>query len=95
VNRAVDGGATWLERNTGGWTWQKIAKVKLTVTGNELMFAIPRSALGLPAGDALTLDFKWWDNPQRPGDIMDVYVSGDTAPDGRFNYRYSTAAVAP
>ena len=95
VNRAVDGGATWLERNTGGWTWQKIAKVKLTVTGNELMFAIPRSALGLPVGDASTFDFKWWDNPQRPGDIMDVYVSGDTAPDGRFNYRYSTAAVAP
>ena len=50
---------------------------------------------GLPAGDAVTLDFKWWDNPQKPGDIMDVYLSGDAAPDGRFNFRYSTAPLAP
>jgi hypothetical protein len=28
------------------------------------------------------------DNSQRPGDILDFYVSGDAAPDGRFNYRY-------
>ena len=93
VNRSRDGQDTWLERNTGGWTWEKVAKVQLTISGNELMFAIPRAALGLPAGDAVTLDFKWWDNPQKPGDIMDVYLSGDAAPDGRFNYRYTTATT--
>jgi hypothetical protein len=90
VNRSIDGRETWLERNTGGWTWEKVAKVQLTVSGNELMLAVPRSALGLPAGDALTLDFKWWDNPQKPGDLMEVYVNGDAAPDGRFNFRYTT-----
>jgi len=90
VNRSIDGRETWLERNTGGWTWEQVAKVQLTVSGNELMLAIPRTALGLPAGDAITLDFKWWDNPQKPGDLMDVYLSGDAAPDGRFNYRYKT-----
>lgn len=90
VNHSVDGRETWLGRNTGGWTWEKVAKVQLTVSGNELMLALPRSALGLPAGDAVTFDFKWWDNPQKPGDLMDVYVSGDAAPDGRFNYRYTT-----
>lgn len=95
VNRSIDGRETWLERNTGGWTWEKVTKVQLTISGSELMLAIPRAALGLPAGDALTLDFKWWDNPQKSGDLMDVYVSGDAAPEGRFNYRYSTAAVAP
>ena len=95
VNRSIDGRETWLERNTGGWTWEKVTKVQLTISGSELMLAIPRAALGLPAGDALTLDFKWWDNPQKSGDLMDVYVSGDAAPEGRFNDRYSTAAVAP
>ncbi|MSU23953.1 MAG: hypothetical protein EXS32_09050 [Opitutus sp.] len=94
VNRSRDGQETWLERNAGGWTWEKVAKVQLTVSGNELMFAVPRAALGLPAGDAVTFDFKWWDNPQNPGDIMDIYLSGDAAPDGRFNYRYATAAPA-
>jgi hypothetical protein len=90
VNRTNDGTETWLERNAGGWKWEKVAKVQLTVLGNELMLAVPRTALGLPAGEAVAFDFKWWDNPQKPGDIMDVYLSGDTAPDGRFNYRYQS-----
>jgi len=88
VNRTVDGTQTWLEQNTGGWNWKKVAKVALKVEGSELMLAIPRAALGLPAGEAITFDFKWWDNPQKPGDIMDTYLSGDAAPDGRFNFRY-------
>ena len=54
--------------------------------------AIPRKALGLPAGKALlplSFDFKWADNLQRPGDPMDFYLSGDVAPDTRFKFRYS------
>ena len=37
----------------------------------------------------MTVDFKWIDNPQRAGDIMDLYGSGDVAPEGRFRYRYT------
>ena len=40
-----------------------------------------RQTLGLPPGDAVQLDFKWWDNAQQPGDIMGTYLSGDAAPD--------------
>ncbi len=87
---AAEGG-TWLERNVGGWKWERVAKVELKVAGNEMMLAVPRAVLGLPAGAAVTLDFKWWDHPQQSGDIMQVYLSGDAAPDGRFNYRYTTA----
>jgi hypothetical protein len=90
VNRSVEGSETWLEKNVGGWKWEKVAKLKFKVSGNELMVAVPRSALGLPDGVPIAFDFKWWDNAQSPGDIMDVYLSGDTAPDGRFNYRYRT-----
>ncbi len=92
VHRSLDGTETWLERNTGGWAWERVAKIQLRVQGSELMLAIPRSALGLATSGALTLDFKWWDNAQKPGDIMDAYVSGDAAPDGRFNFRYTGAA---
>jgi hypothetical protein len=88
INRNIDGGETWLEKNVGGWTWEKVAKVRFKVTGNEMMLTVPRTALGLASGDQVALDFKWWDNPQRPGEIMDVYLSGDAAPDGRFNFRY-------
>jgi hypothetical protein len=97
VNRSIDGSETWLERNTDGWNWERVARLTLRVAERELMLAVPRAALGLPAdaGADVAFDFKWWDNPQRAGDIMDVYLSGDAAPDGRFNYRYTTRPPSP
>jgi hypothetical protein len=89
LNRTLDGKETWLEKNTGGWNWEPVSKVELATKGKELMLSLPRTALGLPAGDAVALDFKWWDNAQKTGDIMDTYLSGDVAPEGRFNYRYT------
>jgi hypothetical protein len=90
VNRAITSdGQAWLEKNTGGWHWEKVARVDLRVHGNELELTIPRTALGLPANSTrLGIDFKWADNLQRPGDFMDFYVSGDVAPEGRFKFRY-------
>jgi hypothetical protein len=88
LNRTVDGKETWLERNTGGWNWTPVTPVQCKVAGNELLLAVPRAALGLAVGETVALDFKWWDNSQRPGDIMDAYLSGDVAPDGRFWFRY-------
>ena len=90
VNRTIDpDGSAWLERNTGGWNWKKVTKIDYRAEGNELHLAIPRSALGLdPRSSDLSLDFKWADNLQHPGDVMDFYLSGDVAPEGRFMYRY-------
>jgi hypothetical protein len=92
VNRTIEGGKTaWLEKNAGGWKWEKVAPVEWKMAGNELHLAIPRAALGMKEGagkSELALDFKWADNLQHPGDAMDFYQSGDTAPEGRFRYRY-------
>jgi len=82
-----------LERNTGGWQWEPVPNIEvpLRVEGNELQLAIPRAALGLPTSDTpLSFDFKWTDNLQNPGDVQDFYLSGDTAPAGRFKYRFLT-----
>jgi hypothetical protein len=81
---AVNRQPGWLEANAGGWNWKKAAKVACRIAGREMHLAVPRSALGRPAA----LDFKWVDNLQRPGDVMDFYLSGDAAPPGRFNFRY-------
>ena len=79
-----------LESNVQGiWMWQKAADVRFEARGNKLAIAIPRSLLGIGAGD-VDIEFKWNDNMQREGDIMDFYQNGDTAPGGRFNYVYST-----
>jgi hypothetical protein len=90
VNRVADAdGKFWLEKNLGGWQWQRVTPVELRVKDSELQLAIPRVALGLAADDSrLSFDFKWADNLQHPGDVMDFYLSGDVAPEGRFNYRY-------
>jgi len=78
-----------LERCCGGWNWDQVAEVEYRVAGDCLHIAVPRSVLGLPDGRAVTLSFKWADNVQQPGDIMDFYVSGDAAPSGRFKFRYA------
>ena len=90
VNRVADAdGKFWLEKNLGGWQWEKVAPVELRVQGRELHMAIPRAAFGLTAlGSKVDFDFKWADNLQQPGDVLDFYLSGDVAPEGRFNYRY-------
>jgi hypothetical protein len=89
VNRTHEDGETWLEQNAGGWNWKRVTKLQSKVQGDELMIAVPRSAIGIAGKEPLQLDFKWWDNAQNPSDIMDTYLGGDVAPEGRFNYRYT------
>jgi hypothetical protein len=92
VNREVEGpGTTWLERSVGGWKWEKVRRIAYATGSHEMHLAIPREALGLARGSAaVTLEFRWMDNAQAPGDPLDAYVSGDSAPLGRSRYRYAT-----
>ncbi len=90
VNRVPPGalGAV-LEKNNGGRNWLKAADLQYRVDGNRMHLAVPRSALGLIEGP-VTLDFKWLDNLPLPEDLTDFFVTGDTAPIGRFRFRYIT-----
>lgn len=79
-----------MERNIQGiWMWEKSSECEFRTFGNKLVIKIPRKALGLSSG-SLDFEFKWNDNMQEEGNIMDFYVNGDTAPGGRFNYVYTT-----
>lgn len=90
VNRLEEAdGSTWVEKNAGGWKWEKVAQVRSKTSGDRWQVAIPKPVLGLPAGKApLAFDFKWADGLRRPGDVLDFYSSGDVAPEGRFKFRY-------
>lgn len=88
VNRKpVNGHTTSVEKSTGGWNWQSVAKINYAVYKNELELAIPKKALGI-TGDAFTIDFKWDDNSVSKGDAMQWLDQGDAAPNARFCYRY-------
>ncbi len=79
-----------IERNVqGAWIWEKSAEIKYFLKGNQMVISIPRSVLGLGSGTSADFEFKWNDNMTKEGDIMDFYVSGDSAPFGRFNYVYT------
>lgn len=90
-------GRVWLEKSVGDWEWEQVAPIELRQKNAELHLAIPISAFGNRKDSATQFDFKWVDNPQQPGNIQDYYLSGDVAPEGRFNYRASirTSSVSP
>lgn len=93
VNRVSPNADTaLLERSTGGWNWEPAGEVAYTVQDRVLQIAIPRRLLGME--ETVNFHFKWSDNMQADGDILDFYQSGDVAPGGRFMYTfYTTEAV--
>ncbi|MGW0229837.1 hypothetical protein ACWDWO_16105 [Actinopolymorpha singaporensis] len=88
VNRRIRAGRASVEVSRGGWSWRQVARVPLAVAGHELELAIPRAVLGADPAKPLRIEFKWIDNMQADGDILDVLGNGDAAPSGRFRYRY-------
>ncbi len=89
VNRVAPGdeGAV-LERSVGGWNWETVGKVDFSVNGSMLQISIPRTELKITDAE-FTLNFKWSDNCQEDGNIMDFYANGDVAPLGRFKYSFA------
>jgi hypothetical protein len=86
VNRVPPGDRAVLERYTGAGQWEKCGEIDYRMAGNKMELQIPRALLGMNA--ALNFEFKWSDNMQHEGDIMDFYLHGDAAPAGRFNFIY-------
>ena len=91
VNRtSPHGKKAVIEKNVDGrWEWEVVGESKFAVNGNKLELAIAKQLMNL-TGDDVDIEFKWNDNMQENGNIMDFYVNGDTAPGGRFNYVYTT-----
>jgi hypothetical protein len=89
VNRInPEKGEVVIEKNyKGKWIWEKTAQSKFFMKDNVLVFSIPRNVLQLK-DKPIDIEFKWNDNMQDEGNIMDFYVNGDTAPGGRFNFVY-------
>lgn len=76
---------------SGRWEWTTAGRGKYVVNDNVLEIAVPITILDI-TGEP-DFEFKWNDNMQKPGDILDFYISGDTAPGGRFNYVYTSASA--
>ena len=88
VNRTVrDSSVSLLERHTSAG-WVSSGGVRYKIKGCEMELAIPRKSLGFgDTSNPVRFDFKWADNIQQ-FDVMEFTANGDTAPNGRFAYRY-------
>ncbi len=85
---AVSATSTTVKKTTSGWNWKTVANVSYQSSGRMIEISVPRAALGL-ANKPAAFDFHWADNVQKPGDVIEFAVSGDSAPDRRFNYRFA------
>lgn len=77
---------TLMRYDTKLMKWIKVCDLKYIIYGNKIMIRIHRNILRL-TGNSFTMDFKWVDNPPNLDSMMSLCVSGDAAPDWRFNYR--------
>lgn len=80
-------GTTSIEQSTGGYIWKKAGEAKYTVKGNIMQVAIPLRALGMSEKNC-SFEFKVADNVTHYSQIMDYYITGDSAPIGRLNFSY-------
>lgn len=97
INRQTptDGEHTTLEKSKGGWDWETVGQVQYNASGNTLQLAVPRKLLGIDKCASFTVNFKWSDNMQNDGDILDFYENGDVAPEGRYKYSLSVCDAPP
>lgn len=87
VNRKPGSGKTSVEKSLGGYKWQDAGQADYAIYGNTMVLSVPLSALGL-TGDTCSVQIKVSDNVTNYDDIMDYYVTGDSAPIGRLAYSY-------
>ncbi|WP_423128735.1 T9SS type A sorting domain-containing protein [Gaoshiqia sp. Z1-71] len=87
INRNSPADSVIVEKSKKDWEWHKTGAAQYTVDETILVIKIKRSLLGITDDNLLDFEFKWSDNMQEDGNIMDFYVNGDVAPGGRFNYR--------
>ena len=87
INRSPENGKASVDKSAGGWNWAPSGAAEMKIEGGQMMITVPLSALGLTAGN-VSFEFKAADNVTDYKDIMDYYVTGDSAPIGRLNYSY-------
>ena len=81
-------GKAVLGKSSKGWKWNKVGLVDYKAAGAKMEIAVPRELLEFPVGQPLGFEFKWMDNLDPSGSVLDFYTIGDVAPCGRFNYCY-------
>jgi hypothetical protein len=89
INRLnPSGNQAVIEKNIQGCgDWELCGQAHISIRENQLEIEVARHLVDL-VDKEIDIEFKWNDNMQELGNVMDFYVNGDTAPGGRFNFVY-------
>lgn len=90
VNLEVTSENTTTVKSWQNGAWETVGKADYRTDGNGMELGVSRSLLQLPAGKP-TFDFHWADNIQGFSDVSELGLNGDSAPNRRWNYRYTVA----
>ena len=92
INRDRDGETCSVMKFADGkWEMTEVGRAAYAVNRSYMVIALDAAALGI--GE--TFEFKWADNSVDSGDVMQFLDLGDTAPNDRFNYLYTTTETEP
>ncbi|WP_439557402.1 hypothetical protein [Dyadobacter sp.] len=86
INRINPDKKAIVEKTDAAWNWTKTGEAEFSVNQNKMEIKVPKSMLSI-TGEP-DFEFKWSDNMQEQGEIMDFWINGDAAPAGRANYIY-------
>ena len=87
INRSGEGGKCSVEKFKDGWSFETAGEAEYKLDKNTLVIKVDSSLIGY---NGKSFDFKWADNSVNDGEIMGFLDLGDSAPDARFCYRYTT-----
>ncbi|HRK33328.1 MAG TPA: hypothetical protein PLJ47_01945 [Candidatus Hydrogenedentes bacterium] len=70
--------------------WYSVGTGSYRVHDAKLELSVPRASVN-EANDTPSFDFHWADNIQGFGDVSELGLNGDSAPNRRWNYRFEVA----
>jgi len=88
INKKVSNDTTTTLMHYQHNKWVEVSKLKYHYKGNKLELAIPKAALNI-SGKSFSFDYHWSDHPNNLNDIISMSTTGDSAPNRRFNYRFT------
>ena len=88
INHTVKNSSTTTVKFWDGKTWQFSGDARFRMNGSEMEISIPRKTIGLRG--IPDFYFHWADNPLNLNDISSFFTNGESAPDRRFNYYFTT-----
>jgi hypothetical protein len=90
VNLEIAGQHETVVKSWRKGAWETVGTAEFWVNGNAMELSLPRALVGQDT-EKPSFDFHWADNIQGFGDVSELGVNGDSAPNRRWNYRYSVA----